>query len=547
MGGHLQPEQRKRLGAYYTHQEIVRYLAGWGARRARSSVMDPSCGDGRFLEEAARHGAARLVGCDLDPHALEITRSRLSLAGVRVELHGGDFFDLEPSGTEPVDLVLGNPPFVRYQRFTGETRRKALASALRLGVKLTRLTSSWAPFLLHAVQFLSPGGDLAMVVPAEITNTQYGLVTLRALQERFRAITLLAFERNLFEDAQEETYLLLAAEKGGRCRDIRLIPVGSLEELNEAGPSLSLLPGIQVPVLEGRSTRLAEAFLTPEERTAYGEVRELKHVLRIGDLGDLSNGYVTGANRFFHRSLREAEAAGYPPAWLRPTARSAKSLLGLYFTERDISFLEDRGTAHHLVLPVGGMFEPDPRALDRFVREGEGLGVAGRYKCRTRNPWWRVPGVAEADVLLGYMIGTAPKAAVNRAGAAYTNSLHGLRLRGGVSAEAVVLGLHTSVSLLSVEVEGRTYGGGVLKMEPTEMARVLVPCPPLGERALRRGAERVDRLLREGRFQEALEEADRVVLSEGLGLPEQTIARLRSGRHRLVRRRTGRAAGANGP
>ena len=547
MGGHLLPEQRKRLGAYYTHQEIVRYLAGWGARRGPSSVMDPSCGDGRFLAEAARRGAGRLVGCDLDPHAVEVTRSRLALAGVRVELHGGDFFDLDPDATEPVDLVLGNPPFVRYQRFTGETRRKALASALRLGVKLTRLTSSWAPFLLHAVRFLSPGGDLAMVVPAEITNTQYGLVTLRALQARFGGITLLAFERNLFEGAQEETYLLLAADKGGRCRDIRLIPVGSLEELREAGPSLSLLPGVQVPVLEGRCTRLAEAFLAPEERAAYRQVRELERVLRIGDLGELSNGYVTGANRFFHRTLPEAEAAGYPAAWLRPTVRSSRSLLGLYFTDRDIVFHEERGTAHHLVLPVGGMFEPDPGALERFVREGEQLGVAGRYKCRTRKPWWRVPGVAGADVLLGYMIGTAPKAAVNRAGATYTNSLHGLRIDRGVPPEAVVLGLHTSVSLLSVEVEGRTYGGGVLKMEPTEMARVLVPCPGLGEDAIRRAAERVDRLLREGRFQQAVEAADRAVLSEGLGLPEETIARLRSGRRRLIRRRTGRASGTNGP
>ena len=46
--------------------------------------------------------------------------------------------------------MIGNPPFVRYQAFAGAARAKGIAAALAQGVRLTALTSSWAPFVVHA-------------------------------------------------------------------------------------------------------------------------------------------------------------------------------------------------------------------------------------------------------------------------------------------------------------------------------------------------------------------------------------------------------------
>ncbi len=40
---------------------------------------------------------------------------------------------------------------------------------------------------------------------------------------------------------------------------------------------------------------------------------------------------------------------------------------------------------------------------------------------------------------------------------------------------ALVAGVHNSLTILSSETEGRTYGGGVLEMVPSEIARLLVP------------------------------------------------------------------------
>lgn len=536
-------EERKALGAFYTPEEVVRFLVSWGGQHAPEAVMDPSSGDGRFLAAARDLGVDRLVACDIDPAALEETLSRLADKGHKLEIHGKDFFLLEPGEIEPVDLVVGNPPFIRYQRFQGETRNRALRSALRVGARLTRLTSSWAPFVLHAMQFLRPGGNLSMVIPAEATQTQYGLTTLRALLGHFGEVRLLAFERNLFEEAQEETCLLLAADKGLSCREVRLVPLVSWHDLEGlSGAAVDeLAPGVGIPFTGESPVRFAEAFLTPAERRAWTRAKRLESVHTLASLATVTNGYVTGANTFFHRLREEAEAQGYPRTWLFPVARSSKSLSSLFFRPQDVVDLERHGKAHHLVVPQHDLFDADGEALRRFAQEGERQGVPGRYKCRTRNPWWQVPGLVEADVLVAYMSGAYPRASVNQAGAFYPNTLHGLKLRDGIQTELLALSLYSTLSLLSIEIEGRSYGGGLLKMEPRELDRVLVALPDMHPATTAKLAQSVDAMLRSGRYGEAVEAVDEALLKDSLGLSSRFVERLRTARRRLLERRSGRA------
>lgn len=75
----------------------------------------------------------------------------------------------------------------------------------------------------------------------------------------------------------------------------------------------------------------------------------------------------------------------------------------------------------------------------------------------------------------------------------------------------------------SSEIEGRSYSGGVLELEPTEAERVMIPARlPRGLRV-----EETDRLIRAGRLADVLAEHDRLTLREGLGLSARQCATLR--------------------
>ena len=71
--------QQKRSGAYYTPESVAATLVRWAVRRSTDRLLDPSCGDGRFL---AAH--ANAVGVDRDPVACVLAKQ----VAPGAEVHG---------------------------------------------------------------------------------------------------------------------------------------------------------------------------------------------------------------------------------------------------------------------------------------------------------------------------------------------------------------------------------------------------------------------------------------------------------------------------
>ena len=149
---------KKARGAFFTPPEIASYLVAWAVRTPQDTVFEPSCGEASFLLAAG----ARLNALGADPprwgeqlHGIEIFEASarnadalLLDAGFETHIAVGDFFEYEAPVT--YDAVVGNPPFVRYQSFSGAIRTRSLAAALAQGVRLSGLANAWAAFVVKA-------------------------------------------------------------------------------------------------------------------------------------------------------------------------------------------------------------------------------------------------------------------------------------------------------------------------------------------------------------------------------------------------------------
>ena len=83
--------------------------------------------------------------------------------------------------------------------------------------------------------------------------------------------------------------------------------------------------------------------------------------------------------------------------------------------------------------------------------------------------------VANSTSLITYMNSEVVNICSNEAHAEYLNSCHGLVLNDdakGLGMELLPLAFLNSATLFSAEMVGRSYGGGVLKLEPKEAARL---------------------------------------------------------------------------
>ncbi|MFH1864745.1 MAG: hypothetical protein ABIK85_02555 [Candidatus Eisenbacteria bacterium] len=379
-------------------------------------------------------------------------------------------------------------------------------------------------------------------MPAEIVQTTYGLPVLRGLLAHFGRVRLIVFDRNIFHEAQEETFLLLAERCGAHTDEVEIVHLMDSSELDGLTDHLMerFTTKAQVP-LEGPFS-FGYALLPDSLQARWDEFVECDAVTRLERIAKVTNGYVSGANSFFHRTEEEALSVGIPSEWLRVSARSSRSLVGLSFTNTDVAFLESKGEGHHLVVPQEDeLFSSDEDVLERFTSEGESLGIDARFKCRTRSPWWKVPGLHVPDAFFPYMIASTPHASMNECSAVYTNTLHGIRFVDGIDARLVVLGLLTTPALLSMELVGRSYGGGVLKLEPSELRRVSVPLPDVPEAAVARAFAQAESLIRSGQYRAAVESADRLLLEETGICETATLLPLQGARDYLVSRRMTRS------
>jgi NAD(P)H-hydrate repair Nnr-like enzyme with NAD(P)H-hydrate dehydratase domain len=97
--------------------------------------------------------------------------------------------------------------------------------------------------------------------------------------------------------------------------------------------------------------------------------------------------------------------------------------------------------------------------------------------------------------------------------------------------------------MLGAEVNGRSYGGGILKMEPREAATLPLPGPDVMAKAwaeLKPLKERLERSLKAGRWTEVVKRVDAAVLGTGAGLTEKDVSSLLEAARTLRERRIGR-------
>lgn len=544
-------DNQKLRGGYYTPPPIAEFLANWAIQSAIEEVLEPSCGDGALLEAAAKRLlslGASTAAIASQMQAVELYESEAALARQRLESLGvlaqdaitvGDFFSTEEQEWGIVgrqcDIVLGNPPFLRYHSFPEDQRERAFRIMRTAGLSPSKLTNSWAAFLIASSLRLRQNGRLAMVIPAELLQVKYAEQTRAFLVRHFGAITIVTFRKLVFEGIQQEVVLLLAEKTPSIESGIDVVELDDADSLS--GYEVKLRARHHLKAIVHAEEKWTQYYL--EERE-IGLLRALKahpHLTRFGQLGCVDVGVVTGNNGFFVLAEDQVQTRHLSECTLPLVGRTAQ-LPGLTYTESDWEASRQANILCHLLNFPAVSFDALAEPMQCYIKSGEAEEIHLGFKCRSRKLWYIVPTLWAPDAFLFRQIHGYPKLVENRTQATSTDTIHRVRYHKPQQADQISLAFLNSMTFAFAEVLGRSYGGGVLELEPNEAEQI--PIPFFLDTQL--DLAELDRLERAGEINTILNVTDKALLQDKMGLDKNEIEMLRSVWRKLSGRRTGRKA-----
>jgi adenine-specific DNA-methyltransferase len=522
----------KLRGGFYSPDALV--TACWNNvmalvdSRDGLKVLEPSVGDGAFIRGLAKHQlrarVARMDAVELVPEEASRAEYALQDANLSGHVREGSFLNASMDDLDGYDAVVGNPPFLRYQ-FVNSTDLDELASVeARAKTQIGRVSNLWIPIFLSAVSRLRDGGVFSFILPSEFLTGVSGAVVRTWLAERSDELQVELFPPRSFPKVLQE--IVIVSGRVGRK------PSGVLVVRdNELG-------AVHRHHIESRDRTWTAFTLSPAELAALREARKQIFLRPLGEVAKLSVSTVTGANDFF--TYDEATRARYELApFSRQMVARTRHAPGLDLTVADWEGALEAGEKSWLLDVAASEAEPNDGLL-RYLREAEREEIQLRYKTRIRTPWYQVPIVESRPLLLSKRSHRFPRLIANSAQLLTTDTIY----QGIMAPEyrgferRLVAGFHNSLTLLTAEIEGRSFGGGVLELVPSEVARLAVFDP-------RSGADNLgplDALARQAGYEsDALVDATNgSLLASVQGLDPYLLTAAEVARQRLLARRMGR-------
>ena len=376
---------QKLRGAYYTPLPLAEMMVKlFSSDESIKTVLEPSCGDGVFIDAL---DDMKMLDQLNDATAIEIEQDEVEKLKHRfanaknIKIINRDFFDYyEKTCEKKFDLILGNPPYIRYQ-YLEENQRILMSEILvSQGMKSNKLVNTWVGFMVACVNLLSDNGKIAFVIPAEILQVAYAEDLRLFLANHLSKITLITFEELVFPDIEQEIVVFIG-EKGTEEKGIRIIELNNLDDLNDFDIDTN---GFQK--LQHVHEKWTKYFTNNKENELISKIRKDNRFQMLSDTALINVGITTGNNKYF--SINDKTVNQYElEKVVRPLIGRSAHAHSVYFNEADWKENVDAGKAAYLIDFPEVEYERYPDKHKEYIHLGEVNGENEGYKCSIRERW----------------------------------------------------------------------------------------------------------------------------------------------------------------
>jgi adenine-specific DNA-methyltransferase len=522
--------RQRALGIYYTPSGVADILAAWAIRTPSEKILEPSFGGCALLSSAIKrlHGLGaqnpdvHFFGYDIDPAAFVHLKNLFPNKNLDAHFFQRNFLEVTP-GAEKVSAVIANPPFVSYHRMDKSQRDVVAKWRVNNHPSFSLTASLWAYFLIHAMSFLQPLGRMAFVLPSAAVSSDYAQHVLNKVFTNFEKIKIFRIEEQLFaESGTDERAVILLAEgyQSIKRNDPMYFSALNLVELEKS--------------INQESKKIDHPENLNNAHLIFQKLRENKKVRVLGDLANITIGEVVGDTKFFVKTHEEWKALGIAAHYLKPLLTRTRQTAGMRITQKEI----DSRSIPYLLHPKTDSASKIAKYLETYPK----ARIKTNATFAKRKKWYQASYEKAAAAFVGSLSHDFPKIILNTANISCANGLYKITAKTeGNWRPAFAAASLCTLFQWSAELYSRPMGAGAMKLEPSDVRRLIVPTSveDLNSSESSKFLRTVDTLLRAGKNIEATELADKVLLldpkiitGEELEILKNSLFTLRERRHK---------------
>jgi len=510
--------ERHGLGQYYTPPPIVELITEMCIKSPKDKVLDPACGSGSFLvkayhklkdlkkkenpfaEDPKLHEEIlnQLFGIDINQFPAQLSSINLAVRNLKVasrniNLIVSDFFKVKPStGILPkeFDVVVTNPPYTRQEEmeYKDQIREEALTYSDGSKIDISAQAGIYAYFFTHCAKFLKNKGRMGYITSNTWLDVAFGEGLKQFFLDHFKIQAIVEFDSAVFGTALVNTCVsILEKEEEAKQRKKNIAKFVRLKKAMDIEKVVDTIESLNKDYEDAQIRVVVKNQETLQPKERWGKYirappiyfRLISHtkVVKLDEIAKLKRGFVTGCNDFFILDKDKIKLWGIEGKYLKPIVTSIRDIKKIELTKDEITrqvlmvhepkdSLKDKKVLKYL--EHGEQMEISTKLGTRIAR-AKVKGVHNLKTCSQRNIWYDLGEFEPPSIIAPYLMWDRVIFAHNLAGALAPNTLHFIYPKNPKDVPFLLGVLNSTLTAFLLELIGRSYGGGVLKVEAYEL------------------------------------------------------------------------------
>lgn len=511
--------ERKALGQYYTPPQIVELILKLTVKDPNSKILDPACGSGGFLVKAYHHLLElkqkeeassekehhdilnQITGVEINQFPAHLSVINLEMQNIKyksdvINVIVSDFFDVSnfgfnrdhklahldkterKSGTYKFfDAAVTNPPYIRQEQIKQKQKIQQLMN--HYGVKLDKTSDIYSYFFVHASNFLRQNGRLGFITSNKWLEVKYGESLQKFFLDNHKILAIVEFDAATFEEALVNTCVtILEKEKDLTKRDNNIVKFIRVKKSIDIDNLIKIIQTSNN--IEDKNLRLV-SIRQKDLRTntkwslylrappIYHKIIKSDKITTLDKVAEINRGITTGINEFFCLDKENINAWGIEKKYLVPAIFTPKDLKSL--------MLKSENLEKYVLYVKESKEKIKGSNVLEYLKHGEESGFNKRPTVKSRKLWYFIGDRKPAPIIFPYLIWRNVVFVWNKAKAFCTDVFHEIYPKKEEDTLVLLGILNSSIISLFCEIHGRSYGGGVLKVQTFETQKLPILNP----------------------------------------------------------------------